>query len=249
MILWTRVSLASLFAAAALAATGLAWHASSKTCSLALPPAAQLDPDPPVAAADADPTPEAVAAGDDGGADSEEAGLMAVTADLDLAWMPGGYVRTLTSEQDTLTQFINGWLTGGQAPAIEYRRGVARVHSDEDRGDEGPYPRSASAAGDRICGEPAIWMRDALRERLSRTGLTCSHNVCSYGGAEYAPTGYVIFRPVTIDDQQLWALDAWVEISEAALPTDVRAMNRTDVVRLMRRVASTSCAGEPAGAY
>jgi len=252
MILWTRVSLASFFAAAAVAATGLAWRASSKTCPLELPPA--LEPEVELAqapAVDSEPTPDAVAAGDDG-ADSEEAGLIAATGSLDLTWLPAGYLRELTPAQDDLSASVNDWLSGGQAPAIEYRRGVARVHSDEDRGDDGPYPRSANAAGERICGESSVWLRDALRERLHAMGdgaLTCSHNICSYGGAEYAPTGYVIFRPVTIDDQQLWALDAWVDISEAALPTDARAKNRADVVRLMKRVASTTCAGEPAGAY
>jgi hypothetical protein len=38
MILWTRVSLASFFAAAALAATGLAWHSSRATCPLRAEP-------------------------------------------------------------------------------------------------------------------------------------------------------------------------------------------------------------------
>jgi hypothetical protein len=252
MILWTRVSVASLFAAAAIAATGLAWRASSKTCPLPTPPAAipQVDPAPAVAASDDDPTPEAVAAGDDDAVDSPDDTDVAAVGDVDVTRLPAPYARQLTPAQTSnLTAFVNGWLTGGQAPAIEYRRGVVRVHSDEDRGDNPPYPRSASASGERICGEPAVWLRDALRARLPRLGLTCSQNVCSYGGAEYAPTGYVFFRPVTIDDQQLWALDAWVEISEAALPTEVSLMNRAEVVRLMKRVASTSCAGEPAGAY
>jgi hypothetical protein len=97
-----------------------------------------------------------------------------------------------------------------------------------------------------------VWLRDALRQRLAAmgpSGLTCSHNVCSYGGAEYAPTSYVIFRPITVDDEQLWALDAWVDISEAALAEPIATHNRADVVRLMKRVVSTTCAGEPAGAY
>jgi hypothetical protein len=262
MILWTRVSLASFFAAAAVAATGLAWRASSRTCPV--PPHAepQALPAPVVVDEPVAPTSEAIAADDDGAFDpsgvppyafSADGAGTAITGDVDLAWLPRGYVRELTADETVeLSAFVNGWLDDDQAPAIEYRRGVVRVHSDEDRGDEPPYPRSASASGERICGESAIWMREAIRERLHSMGpgdITCSQNVCSYGGSEYAPTGYLIFRPVTYMDEQTWVLDAWVEVYSAALSADVVEKNDADVLRLMKRVASTTCPGEPAGMY
>ena len=172
---------------------------------------------------------------------------------VDLAWLPKSYIRDVTPDQTReLADVVNGWLADDQAPAIEYRRGVVRVHSDEDRGDEPPYPRSAAASGERVCGEPAIWMRDALRQRLQSMGpgdLTCSHNVCSYGGAEYAPSGYLFFHATTYMDEQIWVLDAWVEVYSAALSEDIVEKNDADVVRLMKRAASTSCSGEPAGMY
>jgi hypothetical protein len=263
MILWTRVSLVSFFAAAALAASGLAWHASSQTC----PVAPHAEPQVlPAAAVREEPTPEAIAAGDDGAndapaaaitgdtdaVDSSDAGI-AVPGAVDLAWLPKSYLRDVAPDQTReLASFVNGWLADDQAPAIEYRRGVVRVHSDEDRGDEPPYPRSAAASGERICGEPAIWMRDALRQRLQSMGagdLTCSHNVCSYGGAEYAPSGYLFFHSTTYMDEQIWVLDAWVEVYTSALSEDIVEKNDADVVRLMKRAASTSCSGEPAGMY
>jgi hypothetical protein len=263
MILWSRVSIASFFAAAALAATGVAWHASSRTCPV--PPHAE-PPVLPAAAVPDEPTPEAIAAGDDGAddgaaaditgdsdaGDSPEAGI-AVPGAVDLAWLPTSDVRDVTPDQTReLADVVNGWLADDQAPAIEYRRGVVRVHSDEDRGDEPPYPRSAAASGERICGEPAIWMRDALRQRLQAMGpgdLTCSHNVCSYGGAEYAPSGYLFFHSTTYMDEQIWVLDAWVEVYTSALSEDVVEKNDADVVHLMKRAAATHCGGEPDGMY
>lgn len=263
MILWTRVSLASFFAAAALAATGLAWHGSSQTCPAhAEPPPPPAPVPPPVADEPAAPTPEAIAAGDDGAFDppgvppyafSTAGARTAIDGDLELSWLPQSYVRDLTPDQTIeLTAFVNGWLDDDQAPAIEYRRGIVRVHSDEDRGDEPPYPLSAAPSGKRFCGEPAVWMRDALRQRLQRLepgDLTCSHNICSYGGSEYAPTGYLFFHPTTYMDEQIWVLDAWVEVYTSALSEEAAAQNTADVVHLMKRVASTSCGGEPAGMY
>jgi hypothetical protein len=262
MILWTRVSLVSFFAAAALAATGLAWHASSQTCPVAPLAERQALPAPQAAAPADEPTPQAIAAGDDGAFDppgeppyafSAGGAGTAITGDLDLAWLPRGYIRPLTPDQTSeLADFVNGWLDDDQAPSIEYRRGVVRVHSDQDRGDEPPYPLSAAASGQRFCGEPAIWMRDTIRERLHYATpgeITCSHNVCSYGGSEYAPTGYLFFHPATYMDEKTWVLDAWVEVYSAALSADVVEQNDADVLRLMKRAATTSCPGEPPGMY
>ena len=267
MILWTRVSLVSFFAAAAVAATGLAWRASSRTCPVPRHAEPQALPAPAVADEPAEPTPEAIAAGDDGAAnvpvtaeptdDSDAvdspAASIAVRGELYLDWFPRSYVHDVTDDQATdLLDVVNSWVSGGIPPHVQYRRGVVRVHSDEDRGDDPPYPRSAAAFGERICGEPATWMSDAIRQRLHWMGpgdITCSHNICSYGGSEYAPTGYLIFRPVTYMDEQTWVLDAWVEVYTAALSSDVVEKNDADVVRLMKRVASTSCPGEPAGMY
>src|SRR5690349_6685673 len=161
MILWTRISLASFFAAAALAATGLAWHGSSRTCPVSAHAEPQALPAPAVPAVPAvaeepdAPTPEAIAAGDDGAFDppgvppyafSVAGGRTATTGELELAWLPASYVRDLTPDQTReLADVVNGWIYDDEAPAIDYRRGVVRVHSDEDRGDEPPYPLPAPA--------------------------------------------------------------------------------------------------------
>jgi hypothetical protein len=50
-------------------------------------------------------------------------------------------------------------------------------------------------------------------------------------------------------DEQTWVLDAWVEVYSAALSADIVEKNDADVLRLMKRAASTSCPGEPAGMY
>jgi hypothetical protein len=169
-----------------------------------------------------------------------------------LDWMPSGYVREVSEDRTRdLAQFLDAWTANDFAPAprIEYARGVVFAHSTEDRGDDGPTPRSASAESSHVCGTQATWMRAALRATLVHRELVCENNVCSYDGMEYAPHGYLVFRAVTIDGEPTWALDAWVEVYDAGLSSEVATKNVADVARAMKRLREATCAGEPAGAY
>lgn len=60
---------------------------------------------------------------------------------------------------------------------------------------------------------------------------------------------YLVFRPVTYNDEPAWALDARVEVYRAALSEQNAERNQGEVVRALRHQLSTSCAGDPAGYY
>lgn len=258
MQLRTRVSLGSVFAASAVGATVLAWHAQ---CAMPEPRTLVLEPILPAIApapvVTAQPEPQASppeAAVDETDNEGEAPGPDAPSATLDhleLDWMPAGYVRHVgAAKTQELAQLVEAWAASdGDEPRVEYRKGVVFARSAEDRGDDGPYPRSANPQGERVCGEASVWLRTALRERLANEVLTCDRNVCMYGGMEYAPDGYIVFRPVTIDGETTWALDAWFETYRAALDPATVDRNQAEVVRALKAQAGTSCAGEPAGAY
>ena len=252
MLLWTRVSLGTLFAALAVAATALAWHSHRDR---AAPPSP-----PPVVAEESQAGPEPQVQADDLQSDEHEDTdatpdepadpAMATAGDVDDAWLPSGYVRKLSPEDATdLVTFVDSGLRGdGLAPAIEYRKGVVFAESEEDRGDDGPLPRSAPE-GERVCGTRAVWMRQALEKTLANNPLTCSQNICWYGGMEYAPSGYLVFRKyATTEDEAAWALDAWIQVYDAGLPPKTAHHNENDILEIIDRLPKT-CHGEPAGAY
>jgi len=256
MLLWTRVSLGTLFAATAVAATALAWH-SHRECPA--PPARPPAPPPVVAEeSQAGPVPQVEAdtqadepTDTDPAPDDSPDPPTATAGDVDDVWLPREYVRKLSPEDAAdLVTFVDSWVRGeGIAPAIEYRTGVVFAESREDRGDDGPLPRSAEPEGERVCGTRAVWMRSALEKALENAPLTCSHNICWYGGMEYAPSGYLVFRPYkTTDDQPTWALDAWIQVYDAGLPPKTAHHNENDVLEIIDRLPK-ACRGEPAGAY
>jgi hypothetical protein len=179
-------------------------------------------------------------------------------ADIDLAWMPKSFViatkRTpempdfdmqleRTSE---LAAFVDSWIAGtGQPPRIAYRRGVVFAESAEDRGGEGPYPRSAGVESMRVCGTASTWLRGELRAEMENQDVECHQNVCAFGGMEYRPRGYAVFHWQNGE----WYLDAWANVFSAALPLETTERNYRDTAAAMKRVATTGCPGEPAGAY
>lgn len=250
MLLHTRVTLASLFAGSAVLSTILAWHAQH-------PVATQLVVAPmPIVQTVPAPAPPPPTTRDELETETvdEPPGPQAPIASvgpLELGWMPEGYVRDVGPDKtESLAQAIVAWATtDSQQPRIEYRKGVVFARSTEDRGDDGPYPRSAGPRGDRVCGEASVWLRQALRQRLEDEVLTCDRNVCSYGGMEYAPDGYLVFREIDLGGGPEWALDAWVETYRAALDPATAARNQAEVVHALRHELTTSCAGEPTGAY
>ncbi len=263
MQLRTRVTLGSLFATTAVLSTALAWHAQRQLAARAAPtPAPTPAATPAAAPAAADPEPPAapdeplLSASDP---DQEQAegdppapGAPTTTLDtLDLAWLPKGYVRDVGHDKTAaLAQLVEAWAgSNSDEPRIEYRKGVVFARSTEDRGDDGPYPRSARPQDQRVCGEASTWLRESLRRRLANETLTCDRNICSYGGMEYAPDGLLVFREITIDGEPQWALDAWIEVYRAALDPETAAQDQAEVVHALRHQLSTSCAGEPPGAY
>jgi hypothetical protein len=249
MLLWTRVSLGTLFAATAIAATGIAWHnqrdrsARPPVTVQVAPPASEI-PQPQVVEPD-HPTP-----------DEPPESRAAVAGEIDqTAWLPHGYVQTLSPDDAAnLVAFVNAWVRDyGEAPAIEYRKGVVFAESREDRGDDGPRPRSAEPEGERVCGTQALWLRNVLHRTIwdisDMVSLTCSQNICWYGGSEWTPSGYLVFqRYKTVDDEQTWALDAWIQLYDAGLPPKTVHHNENDILEIIDRLPK-SCKGEPAGAY
>jgi hypothetical protein len=162
-------------------------------------------------------------------------------------WLPPGYVETLPHDKtDALATLVEDWLAGHDEPAIDYKRGVVFVESEEDRGDDGPYPKSAQPEAVRACGSEALWLRTFIQQQIANNELTCSNNVCSYGGMEYAPSGTLVFHEGA---DGRWQLVAWTQVYEAALVEDVVDKNYRDVIAGLIKLRDTRCTGEPAGSY
>jgi hypothetical protein len=164
--------------------------------------------------------------------------------------LPASMIQKVTDEEaQELVALVDAWLgerdSFGSRPAIVHRRGVLWVESEEDRGDDPPYPRSAAPEAERVCGSAAAWLRTHLRERMTYTGgdvaLQCSGNVCCYSGMEYSPSGMVVFRHSGTG----WSLDAWVQYQVAALGEDYVTANLRHVETSLARLARTTCPGEP----
>jgi hypothetical protein len=167
-------------------------------------------------------------------------------------WMPPGYVDDVSRDKtEELAALVQDWLTSptGSSPVIEFKRGILYIESDEDRGDDGPYPTSAQAEGRRVCGSDAIWMREYIRQRYQNDSVSCAGNVCTIGGMEYAPTSSLVFKEIGPDEDRRWALIAWTQVYEAALVQDVVDANYRTVIASMIRLRDTRCSGEPAGFY
>jgi hypothetical protein len=162
--------------------------------------------------------------------------------------MPAGYVHAAKTAQ--LVEYLNAWLADtGRAPRIDYRGGVVFAESAEDRGDDGPYPRSAALEALHVCGTQATWLRRTLRDDMKHAEVVCADNVCAFGGMEYQPRGFAVFHEATIDGEPAWVLDAWASVFYATLADQIRAKNFADVAAAMTRLRGATCAGEPAGAY
>jgi hypothetical protein len=172
-----------------------------------------------------------------------------VTAgDAETTWMPAGYVHPAHTTE--LVAYLNAWLADtGRAPRIDYRGGVLFAESAEDRGDDGPYPRSAEREAMHVCGTQATWLRHTLYDAMKHAEVVCANNVCAFGGMEYQPRGFAVFHETTYDGEPAWVLDAWVSVFYATLADQIRAKNFADVAAAMTRLRGASCTGEPAGAY
>jgi hypothetical protein len=234
MQILARVSVAAgLLAAAGAAAVIVAFDGRTpdNVSAIAEP---VIDDEPAAMVASDDPPPEAPAViveapdGSDGGA----------------TWLPPGYVETLSRDQtDDLATLVEAWMTNHDQPAIDYKRGVTFVESEEDRGDDGPYPKSAAPEAIHACGSQALWLRDYIQKRIANNELSCWNNICSYGGMEYAPSGTLVFKEIN----GAWTLIAWTQVYEAALVQDAVDKNYRDVIAGLIKLRGAQCAGEPPG--
>lgn len=153
---------------------------------------------------------------------------------------------TTAADAAALRELMSTWRHDPYAsgPALAHRRGVLYVQSTEDRGDDGPYPRSAAPEASRVCGSPTEWLLAEVGRSLRYRDLTCDGNVCCYDGSEYAPRGFLVFHHGPGDDAP-WTLDAWVEVYVAALGPELVDANTRFVTRAVARLAKTTCPGEP----
>jgi hypothetical protein len=237
MQILARVSMAA--GLAAMTATG-AWLLLRREVTVSVPqlvaPVADEDPAPMVAADEAPP---------------EEPAVIVEDA-APTTWMPPGYVEAISRDKtEELAAFVQDWITSDKtmAPSIEYKRGILYIESAEDRGDDGPYPRSAQPEGKRVCGTEAVWLRDYIREQMKYGSLSCAGNVCTQYGMEYMPTSSFVFKEIGPEDDRRWTLIAWTQVYEAALVQDVVDANYRSVIANMIKLRDTRCPGEPEGFY
>ena len=148
-----------------------------------------------------------------------------------------------------LARFLGKWGSDPTepGPAIEYRRGVVFAESEEDRGDDGPYPRSAGPEAIHACGTQAFWLLSALRESLRYTELYCTATSCTFGGMEYAPSGELKFHHAVKDGRDTWVLESWSQAYVSALNPEIAAENTRFVNAAVKRLSKARCPGEPAG--
>jgi hypothetical protein len=207
------------------------------------PPPPPVPPHPMIAPAPPEPEPAPVAAAPE--PDPEVPTVVA--GDVELDWLPAGYVRDIPPAKTAeLVAYLQSWITSNGAwPHVTYRSGVIFARSTEDRGDDGPYPRSAQPQALHVCGVPVTWLRDSLRDELKISEITCAKNVCAFGGMEYAPRNYIVFHEADGE----WTLDAWASVFYATLSDATRAKNYSDVAHALEHLRGATCAGEPAGAY
>jgi hypothetical protein len=235
MHLWTRVSIASLLAIAAACAGWLVLR-HPKT-----PPKPVPVPQPQLSAEEMHPCPDSMPV-----TDPNEPFLS--SEPVDVATLPSAYVEQVSAEQTKkLGEVVQAWLQDDGRMPVSYRRGLVYVESAEDRGDDGPYPRSAEPEAIHACGSQALWLRSYIKSEISYLEhLSCTQNVCSYGGMEYAPNGDLIFH---LRPDGEWELRGWVLNYQAALGEAERKANSKSVHDGLMRLRNKTCAGEPDGSY
>lgn len=230
MHLWTRVSFGSLLAVAAGSSGWLALR-HDKT-----PPPKQL-----LSAEELHGPPDSMQVDE-----PEDPFVMIEPADV--SWLPPEYIEEVpAANTKELAVLVDDWLQNDGRVPVSYRRGLIFVESAEDRGDDGPYPRSAGPEAIHACGSQAQWLRSYIKTQLGYLDhLSCMQNVCSYGGMEYAPNGNLIFH---LRPDGEWELRGWILNYQAALGETARKANSASVHDGLLRLRNASCAGEPDGAY
>ena len=234
MHLWTRLSVGLLITIVAASAGGLAMHHRQKAA-----PPKPLHTDVSAEELHGPPDSEQVPEPEPPFVTMEAADYSAVTA---------AYIEKVTPEQSAkLAAVVENWLQHDGRIPVSYQRGLVYVESAEDRGDDGPYPRSAEPEAIHACGSQALWLRTYMQKQLAFLDeISCANNVCSYGGMEYAPNGDLMFH-LRADGE--WELRGWVLNYQAALGEAERKANSASVRDGLMRLRAKTCAGEPDGSY
>jgi hypothetical protein len=234
MHLWTRLSVGLLLTIAVATAGGLALHHRPKPAP----------PKPTLSAEELHGPPDSMQVPDEGSPEEPFVSFEQV----DHSELPAAYIEKVTPEQtQELGELVEQWLQEDGRIPVSYRRGLVYVESAEDRGDDGPYPRSAEAEAIHACGSQALWLRSYIKQQLGYLDhLSCAQNVCSYGGMEYAPNGDLIFH-LRADGE--WELRGWVLNYQAALGEAEQKANSASVHAGLMKLRTKTCAGEPDGQY
>ncbi len=161
MHLWTRVSIGSLLAVAAASGGWLALHRKDVTPK-------------PLREANQHLSAEELHGPPDSEQVTEPEPAFVTNEAVDYSSVPAPYIEKVTPEQSAkLAIIVEEWLRDDGRIPVSYRRGLVYVESTEDRGDEGPYPRSAEPEAIHACGSQALWLRTYIQS--SSASSTKSH--------------------------------------------------------------------------
>lgn len=173
-----------------------------------------------------------------------------IAGTCETSWLPAGTARDLSdADEAALASAVREWLAGEGYRVQPGSGGIVFAKSEDDRGDDPPYPPEASALAARACGLGARWLVDHLRARLEipagpdGEGLVCDENVCCFAGMEFVPHGTVVFARDA--ERDVWTVESALFVSEAALSEETVSRNRAFVAGALGRLAGASCEGEP----
>jgi hypothetical protein len=206
-------------------------------------PACEECPACPEVVAPAEPRPSATV-------DEEPAIPQVRAGSCDVGWLPSGTTRDLSDDDaEALASAVRDWIAGDGSQVIASERGIVYAKSEDDRGDDPPYPPEAGPLAARACGLGARWLADHLRARFALSagpdgdGVVCEENVCCSAGMEYVPHARIVFSQDP--DRGVWTIDSALFVNEAALGEEYVARNRAFVAAALTRLASRRCGREP----
>ncbi|WP_053236167.1 hypothetical protein [Sandaracinus amylolyticus] len=182
------------------------------------------------------------------GAESAPSAPRVIAGTCDTSWLPEGTTRDV-ADDESLAREVRAWLAGEGGRIVAAHDGIVFAKSEDDRGDDPPYPPEASALAARTCGLGARWLVDHLRARLSIAagpdgdGVTCEDDVCCMRGMEFVPNATVVFH--RDPEREVWGVETALLVNEGALTDEAITRNRRFVADAVRQLAARSCEGEP----